>query len=331
MKKVLCVCMMALFLAACGGKEAGLFSQAQQLTAKGEFNKAIKVYAQIIKNNPENYAAYASRGLLYERLQPKDVEELKKNRQLAEKDYEKALELNYQRPEIFNNLAALYIDEGRTAEAILKLNQALFLKPKYQLALLNRAVAKSKQGNLSGAMVDFSAVEELDNAWPLLYLNRGLALLEGGYYASAAEDFGSLAELQPQNARAYFERGRAMIKMEHYQNAIDDFQIAMAIRPDYPLPYFYAAQLLFVRGEIEGATAYAQQAKELAPNYAPVYDFLGDVLALASPVEATQHYLAARRLDPQHANKYQNKIRMMTTEEGRRRVVAARLLDIEKH
>lgn len=330
MKKVLSICLLGLLLAACGGREASLFSRAQQLVAKKQYAKAIPLYSQIIKNNPESLAAYANRGLAYEQLSTKNKEELAKNRKLAEKDYERAIALNYQRPEIFNNLAALYIDEGKYTEALTLLNTAIALRPNYELALINRAVAKSQLGKFGAAITDFSHAEELNRNSPLLYLNRGLAEYAAGYYASAAEDFSNLAELQPQNPRAYLERGRSFIKMGYFQNAMDDFQLAMAVRPDYAMPYYYAAELLFSRGDVDEALAYAQRAKTLAPDYAGVYDMLGDMLALESPVEATQHYLAARRLDPTHAARYQGKIRMMTSENGRKRVVADRFLDLEK-
>ncbi len=328
MKKVLVSLIVILLLVGCGSKEKSLFGKAERLVNKGEYAKAIPVYSQIIKNNPESYAAYAKRGLLYERLKSKDAEELKKNRRLAQRDYEQAISLNYQQAEIYNNLAALYIDENRNYDALLLLNQALSLRPNYLLALINRGVAESKMGDMSAALADFSRAEDLDKSSPLVYLNRGLAEYAAGYYASAAEDFSMLASLQPQNPRAYLERGRAMKKMEYYQNAVDDFHLAIAIRPDYAMPYFYIAQLLFSRSDIDQAIAYAQRSKELSPNYAPVYDLLGDILALDSPVEATQHYLAARRLDPDNANQYQHKISLMTTEKGRRRVVADRLLSI---
>ena len=80
MKKILLIGILAVCLAACSGKEASLFSKAQQLTQKGNFAKAIHLYSQIIKNNPNSTAAYASRGLLYERLKAKDAAELKKNK-----------------------------------------------------------------------------------------------------------------------------------------------------------------------------------------------------------------------------------------------------------
>ena len=330
MKKVLCICAAVCFLAACGGKEASLFSKAQRLTQKEQFAKAIQVYSQIIKNNPQNYAAYASRGLLYERLKAKDAKELQKNKQAAQRDYERAVELNYQRPEIFNNLAALYIDQGRYEEAEQLLNQALAFRPNYVLAFVNRGVALSKQNKIGPALLDFARAEELDPQFTLTYLNRGLAEYAAGLYASAAEDYAVLLDLNPKDARAYLERGRAIRRMGYFQNALDDFHQAMALRPDYAMPYYYAAELLFSHGDKDESLAYAERAKLLAPNYAPAYELMGDMLSLESPVEATQHYLAARRLDPAHATKYQNKIKMMTTETGRQKVVLSRLADINK-
>ena len=330
MKKTLLIVLSALLMVACSGSEEKLFRKAKVLADKGNFEKSIQMYSVILKNNPESYAAYASRGLLYERLTPKDAQQLKKNRQLAERDYLKAIEIDYSRPEIFNNLAALYIDQGRYVEAMGYLNHALALNPNYFMALLNRGIVFSKQGKLERALVDFTKAEALNKDSALVYLNRGLAQFHGGYYASAVDDYTNLTFLDENNPRAYLERGRAFVKMGYFQNAMEDFQKAIAVRPDYSLPYYYAAELLFSKGETDEAIAYAQQAKMLAPNYAPVYDMMGDMLALTSPVEATQHYLAARRLDPAGAERYQNKIRMMTTENGRKNAVAGRFLEIGK-
>lgn len=330
MKKLCLMCLCTCMMAACSGNEAVLFRKAQIAADKGQFEKAIRYYSTIIKNNPDNYAAYASRGLAYERLLPKESGDLQKNRVLATRDYEQAISLNYVRPELYNNLGALYADQGRYQDAILNLNQALMLRPNYFMALLNRAVAYSKQGNINQALVDFSHAEQLNPHSPLLYLNRGLAEFAAGYYEPAAQDYSQLMALQPDNARAYLERGRAMVKMEAYQNALDDFEQAIALNPNYAMPYFYAAELLFNRGETDQAIAYAERAKLLAPNYAPAYEMLGDMLALESPVEATQHYLAARRLDPQRALRYQGKIRLMTTEAGRQRIVMDRFYDLNK-
>ncbi len=328
MKKVCFVCLSVLVLAACGGSESAQIGKAQRLTQKGEYAKAIQVYSSVIRKNPANYAAYAGRGLLFERLKPKDAAEAKKNRQYAERDYMRALNLNYRLPEVYNNLAALYIDQGRYTEAVMNLNEALALRPNYFMAVLNRAVAYSQQGRMGQALVEFSRAEKLNPRSPRLFLNRGLAEYAAGYYATAVNDYTDLISLEPDNARAYLERGRAFIKMGYFQDAMDDFQHAIALRPDYAMPYYYAAELLFSRGDTEQGIAYAERAKLLAPDYFATYDLLGDMLALESPVEATQHYLAARRLDGAHASRYERKIQMMRTERGRKNVVARRFLHV---
>ena len=51
---------------------------------------------------------------------------------------------------------------------------------------------------------------------------------------------------------------------------------------------------------------------------------MGDMLALEDPVSATANYMVAVKLDPQNAAKYQRKIALMKTEEGRYRVVTER-------
>lgn len=330
MKKILGLLMTAALLAACSGPEGDLMSKAKRLSDKGEYAKAIHVYSQVIKQNPANFAAYANRGLLYERLKAQDAAEMKKNKQLAQRDYEAALALDYQSPEVLNNLAALYIDTGNYEDAIVNLDEALALKPNYEVALLNRGIAYTKQHNFNKALIDFSALENLNERFPLLYLNRGIAHYLSGYYEGAVDDYTTLAYLEPNNPRAYIERGRTFIKMEHFQNAVDDFQQAIAINPNNAMPYFYIGELLFSHGDTDEGIGYMEQAKKLAPKSAFIYDTLGDMLALDSPVEATQHYLAARRLDPKHEKRYEAKIRLMTTENGRKRVVASRFMNLSK-
>lgn len=328
MKKVLMLCLSVFLLSACSGGENALFRKAQLAAQKGQFSKAIQLYSTILKDNPQNYAAYASRALAYERLPYKDAAERDKNRERAAEDYLKAISLNYRRPELFNNLAALYIDQGRYDDALWRLNQALALRPNYFMALINRGVAQSQQGKIGPALLDFAAAEKLNPQSPLLYLNRGLAQFAAGYYEAAAQDYTQMMELDPQNPRPYLERGRAFMKMNYYQNALNDFEQAIALNPKYALPYFYMAEMMFNKGDTDQAVTYAENAKLLAPTYAPAYEMLGDMLALSSPVEATQHYLAARRLDPKNALRYQGKIRLMTTEEGRKRVVAGRFYNL---
>ena len=51
---------------------------------------------------------------------------------------------------------------------------------------------------------------------------------------------------------------------------------------------------------------------------------MGDMLAVEDPVAATSNYMVARKLDPANARRYEAKIRLMRSEEGRERVLANR-------
>lgn len=313
-------------LAACSSETDRRFKQAKLAASKGDFTKAIQLYSGVLKEQPSNAAALAGRGLLYERLPVKDVRDKAKNLNWAERDYVAAIKADPKMAEVYNNLGALYIDKKQYADAIYYLSAVLNFQPDYFMARLNRAIAYHQQGRLSESLGDFARAFALDPHSPLLYLNRGLAFFEAGDYESAASDFSDLIVLKPQSARAYLERGRALMKMGYMGDAEADFETAAGLKPSYVLPYYYLSEMAFLRGDMDQAMAYIQHAKTLSGKYVPAYELAGDMLALEDPLEATKNYLAARKLDPQNAARYQWKIRMMKTEAGRQRVIKDRFL-----
>ena len=323
MKRVFCIFVAVLFLAACSGDKK-LFKDAQFETSKGNYNKAIQLYSRLIKQSPKAFAAYVNRGILWESLPAKDVKERLKNRRYAELDYLQAIKLSPNVPETYSNLGALYVDQGRYADAVYQLNEAIARNPQYFVALLNRAIAYYKQGRLSEALLDFNRAFKINSKEPLLFLNRGLAYFDMGQYQSALDDFSYLISLKPQDARAYLERARTFIKAGYPADAYEDLEMAVSLKPTYALAYYYMGDLMFRKGETDYALGLLVRSKELASQYAPTYDLMGDMLAVEDPVAATANYMAARKLDPANVRKYEAKMRLMRTEEGRERVLANR-------
>ena len=88
--------------------------------------------------------------------------------------------------------------------------------------------------------------------------------------------------------------------------------------------YYYMGDLMYRKGEKDYALGLLVKSKELASQYVPTYDLMGDMLAVEDPVAATANYMVAKKLDPAHAAKYDAKIQMMRTEQGREKVLAAR-------
>jgi len=112
--------------------------------------------------------------------------------------------------------------------------------------------------------------------------------------------------------------------MGYPANAYADLEEAVTIKPSYALAYYYMGDLMFRKGEKDYALGLLVKAKELADQYAPTYELMGDMLAMEDPVSATANYLVAKKLDPAHASRYEAKIRLMRTDEGRERVLANR-------
>ena len=323
MKKVMIWVAAVVLLAACN-ENRRLFQEARLATSKGNYTQAIELYSRLIKKVPNHYPAYINRGVLWERLPVKDAKERQQNRTRAEEDYLQAISLNPKVAEAYNNLGALYIDMKRNLDASYQLSESLSLQPNYFPARMNRAIAYFRLGNTVAALSDFNYAARLRSKDPLLLLNRALAFYEMGQYESAVEDLSYLITFNPNHARAYLERARALIKMGYPSNAYADLEEAVTIKPTYALAYYYMGDLMFRKGEKDTALGLMVKSKELANQYAPTYDLMGDMLAVEDPVAATANYMVARRLDPSHAQRYDAKIRLMRSEEGRERVLANR-------
>jgi len=323
MKKIVVLLVFALFLGACNSDKR-LFQQAKLATSQGKLSLAIQIYGKLIKQNPQHFAAYTNRGLLWERLPAKDLKETLKNRALAEEDYQKSLLINPRQPETYNNLGALYLDSKRYDDAIFNFTQALSYRPNYFMALMNRGIAYSRIGRMSNALTDFEKAEKVNSSEPLLFLNRGLAYYDRSDYESAASDFTRVLFLNPDNARAYLERARAFIKLKYPADAYADLETAISLKPTYALAYYYLGDLAFRRGEKEQALGFLTRSKELASKYAPTYDLMGDMLAMDDPIAAVANYQVALKLDPANARRYQRKMNLMKTEKGRDYVLGSR-------
>ncbi len=326
MKKCLLLAISLFMLAACSSKEERLFQQAQLATDKGDLPKAVRLYTTLLKQDPDNIAAHTNRGILFERLPAKTSKERRKNQEFAEQDYLAAVKGSPNVPEAYNNLGALLLDMGRYSEAVYYLQRATNIRPNYFLAWMNLGVAYYQQGKVAEALGSFARAYNIRQDYPNLFLNRGLAYFSMGNYEAALDDYTELLRLKGPDARALLERGRAFMKLKYYANAMEDFQQAVVLQPSYALAYYYMAELLFLQGETDQALGMLSRTKELASRYVPAYELMGDMLALEDPPSAVANYLVARKLDPANAAKYNYKMRMMSTEAGRKSVVSRRFL-----
>jgi tetratricopeptide (TPR) repeat protein len=110
----------------------------------------------------------------------------------ALEDYNKALEINDQDPEIW----------------------------------LNRGVVKEKLNDLKGAFSDYTKAIGLNEKFEKAWLNRGNVLTKQGRYKDAADDYSAAIIFNPDYGPAYYNRAIARQKLKLGVEACVDLQKA---------------------------------------------------------------------------------------------------------
>ena len=145
-------------------------------------------------------------------------------------------------------------------------------------ALNASGTAKTREGNLAGAVDDFTAAIALSHGDPALYLNRALAENGQGNFDGAIGDYTTVIKFRPKDATAYFNRGLANFLKGDLGQAEADFTKAIELKPNDPALYLHRGLTWDGMNNQEGAVADYTKAFELTPgadneatNYAVLY------------------------------------------------------------
>ncbi len=185
--------------------------------------------------------------------------------------YTKAIELNPNFVEAYNNRGAAYGDLRDYRQAIENYDKAIELNPNCVEAYNNRGFAYDNLGDQRQAIRDFNKAIELDPKNAGAYSNRGLAYGHRGDYRQAIENYDKAIELDPKNAGNYNNRGLAYGHLGDHRQAIRDFDRAIVLDPKYAMGYYNRGEPYFRLGDYRQAIENYDKAIELNPNYAEAY------------------------------------------------------------
>lgn len=107
-------------------------------------------------------------------------------------------------------------------EAIVYLNRALELDPKFAQAYLIRANIKSEFDDFHGAMRDYNQAIELNPKMAEAFFERGKVKMKLQDYYGAIADFSSTVAINENHIEAYLARGKAKQYLQAYEEAIND-------------------------------------------------------------------------------------------------------------
>jgi len=125
-----------------------------------------------------------------------------------------------------------FYQNGEYVAAADAFSAAIAANPKSAAAWNNRAAARLRLGDVSGAIADYNKALELAPYDAEIYGNRGNAWVAAGQYQDAIADYTRALELNPNFAKAAFNRGSAYALLGQRDVAQAEWARATALERD---------------------------------------------------------------------------------------------------
>ncbi len=177
--------------------------------------------------------------------------------------YSKAIEVNPQYVEAYNNRGNIYASLGNHNQAIKDFNKTIELDPQYAYAYSNRGAAYKILGDFKQAIDDHNKAIELNPQNATSYYNRGLTYVSLGNYDQAINDFDKAIELNPQYEDGYNNRAYLLYERKDYKRALNDYNLLLSINPNYARAYMGRAFVCSATGNLNQMVADIKMACDL--------------------------------------------------------------------
>ena len=232
-----------------------IFSDAERAFAAGRFAEARAGLVQLERIGLQHAAVHHLRGLVEYRLGDLAA---------ANRNYEAALRLQPNDPQILNNRGNALRDLGRTGESLSCYERALALAPGLADAVLNRALLLNDLGRTEEAKAGFLA----------------------------------MTRLRPNDSRGWTGLGALELAAENLEAAGAAYERALAIAPADPIAANGVARVAMQRGEPDALARY-QHALRLAPEDRNLIRDEADLLSARGDADALERLAATVRAQPE--------------------------------
>jgi Flp pilus assembly protein TadD len=167
---------------------------------------------------------------------------------------------------------------GDNREALLHLERALAICPRYPEALNNMGTCYHRAHDYQKAIQCFRKVTEIDPDFYLGWLNLGGSLLASGALQQALEAQLRALALRPDDITANALTAMSCFRLRRYPEARERFVKVAELDPvSASLPHFYLALISMAQNETAEANGYIRSYLEIHPN-SPRSPYLRKVL-----------------------------------------------------
>jgi tetratricopeptide (TPR) repeat protein len=147
--------------------------------------------------------------------------------------YESMIRRDPRRVQLHDDVAQLYLDQGRATEAAAHLEASVHVKPESAAAHFNFGTALTVAGRLDEAIDQYREALRLNPEYALAHNNLGNVLLGRGKSGDALQHFREALRLDPMNAEAHYNVGSMLRARGDFAAALVLFRQALQLRPDW--------------------------------------------------------------------------------------------------
>ena len=270
-----------------------LFRQGNAAQAVGDYETAESIFRQVLRQDPDNAAAYSNLGIaLYAQGRYEE----------AEAAFREVLRLAPDDAITYYNLGIALADQGHLAEAEAAFRESLRLDPDNAITYYNLGIALADQGHLAEAEAAFRESLRLDPDDVDTYIDLTSVLYEQGLLedAEAEASYQEALRLDPDNVTAYSNLGSTLYGQGRLAEAEAAFREALRLDPDDVPAYYNLGITLYDQGRLAEAEAAFREALRLDPDFPFPLNALGYLYQTqARYAEAIELYDRALAIDPE--------------------------------
>jgi tetratricopeptide (TPR) repeat protein len=227
----------------------------------------------------------------------------KKYYEMALSDYNNAIAINRNNANPYNNRGRYYLVKKQFNMALKDFETAISLNPKIAVAYVNRGAIYFEQNNIEAALKDFNKAIELNQNLAPAYHSRGSAYYRKKEYDKALEDHNRAIEIDPNYVDAYVNRGVTYVAKKQYIKALQNYNKAIELDKNCAYAYLNRGNIYFAKKEYDKALQDFDRAIEIDENFAYPYYHRGLVYVVKKQyTKALEDYDKAIELNPNDQN-----------------------------
>jgi tetratricopeptide (TPR) repeat protein len=206
--------------------------------------------------------------------------------QMAEQDYNKGLSA---------------LKNNDSYSAIDLFSKCLFVKPDFDKALANRAIAFTNVKKYKEALTDINKAITITPQNPDNYFNKSVIFLRLNLKDSQNVALDNCLKLNGEHAEASYYKGLLSFEARDFDKAIGYYSVAILSNRNYAFAYNDRASAKRAKGDLDGAVEDYEKALIVDSSFVFIYNNLGSAYRLRkSYSKAIETYTKALKLDPKY-------------------------------